>query len=291
MENTSPLTLLETINAKHLGLVRGSSTLYTKFSVLKLSGAIAIASTESKPTMSIIYPGTDKPPTILDTNNMYMPTLFLMICNQEYLAAASEGKIQLRNLGKKTSTVAYTFKESAHWCLCVVDERTVACVQESTSPIESFSQICLLNTDTEKFDLSSAIRIKADEVMTDMCYMKTTDGTACLLLSFPLNKLVQCVEMVGRLTNSRWGDRSTPGVSVQMTPSSLLLIPLRENCTCFQQRIALPLPPSVFIHLAFAFQAVFACRENMCMLATRTRTKTLTVLVSSLNQLHFRAVT
>ena len=30
-----------------------------------------------------------------------------------------------------------------------------------------------------------------------MCYVKTTDGTSCLLLSFPYGSLIQCVEMVG----------------------------------------------------------------------------------------------
>ena len=98
--------------------------------------------------------------------------------------------------------MAYTFKESAHWCLCAIDERTVACMAESTSSNEGFSQIRLLNTDSERFERTGTLRIKADEVMTDTCNVKTTDGTPCLLLAFPLKKVVQCVEMVG--AKVRW---------------------------------------------------------------------------------------
>ena len=64
-EETSSLTLHEAINVNHLEIVRGSSSLYTKFSMSELSGAIGIASTEAKPSLSVMYPRTDKPPLIL----------------------------------------------------------------------------------------------------------------------------------------------------------------------------------------------------------------------------------
>ena len=46
------------------------------------------------------------------------------------MAAASEDQILLWNMERNTSSVAYTFKERECWHLCVIDERTIACVAE-----------------------------------------------------------------------------------------------------------------------------------------------------------------
>ena len=90
----------------------------------------------------------------------------------------------------------YQLKEQKDWHLCAIDERSVACVAEQPG-LDGYSKIYTLNTGPEKFNLSSTLRVKAGRGITDICFVKTTDGTPCLLLSFPWNFLVQLVEMVG----------------------------------------------------------------------------------------------
>ena len=46
--------------------------------------------------------------------------------------------------------------------------------------------VYILNMDSEKFSLGGTITVclKAGAAITDVCYVKTADGTPCLLLSF-----------------------------------------------------------------------------------------------------------
>ena len=209
--DTSRLTLRETLEVSHIALGRASSSLYTKFTV---SRSIGIASPQAKPTLSVVYPTRDEITLVLSRDDLYTSALFIKIADQEYLASASRDGIRLWNLANNNNKVVYKFEESGLWRLCVIDERTVACGEEQPSP-DGFSKIYLLNTDTETFTLSGTLRVKAIQQIaeksgpssptrlkaaqgiTDMCYVKTTDGTSCLLLSFPFGSLIQCVEMVG----------------------------------------------------------------------------------------------
>ena len=193
--DTSPLKLLETMTVNHIKNFFG---LQTKFTVSKLSESVGMASIDLKHSLSVIYPGTNKPPLILSKDGVgHTSALFITISDQEYLAAASEDEIHIWNLTKNTSRVAYKFQESGRWHLCVIDERTVACVAEQPLSGHHFSKIYILNTDTEKFNLNSTIRKKADGTISDICYVKTADGTACLILNARQPGLIQCVEMVG----------------------------------------------------------------------------------------------
>ena len=196
MGDTSTLTLNETIKVDHVILGRGSSSLSTKFSVSELSGFVAIASLEARPTLSVISPGTDKHPMIFENDDQYKSALFVSVSDEEYLAAASKGSIYLWNLEENTPSMAFKLKAGKDWYLCAIDEKTVACVAEQPS-LECFSKIYTLNTDSEKFTLSGTLRLKARGRIMDMCYVKIVDGTPCLLLSLPWNGLVQSVEMVG----------------------------------------------------------------------------------------------
>ena len=231
--DTSRLTLHKTTEINHIALGRASSSLYTKFTI---SGSIGIASPQAKPTLSVVYPATDEITLVLSSDVQYTSALFTTISGQEYLAAASRDVIRLWNLIDNTSKIVYRFDGSGLWRLCAIDERTIACGEEQPSP-DGFSKIYLLNTDPEKFILSGTLRVQASQPIaekfgpsspptspteektsqqiteksgpssptklktaqgiTDMCYVKSTDGTPCLLLSFPFNSLIQCVEMVG----------------------------------------------------------------------------------------------
>ena len=193
--DTSPLKLLETMTVNHIKDFLG---LHTKFTVSKLSASVGIASRESDHSLSVIYPATNKPPLILSKDGVgHTSALFITVSDQEYLAAASEDEIHIWNLTKNTSRVAYKFQESGHWHLCAIDERTVCSIAQQPPSGHHFSNIYILNTDTEKFSLNSTIRMKADGTITDICYVKTADGTSCLILSAIRPSLIQCVEMVG----------------------------------------------------------------------------------------------
>ena len=191
----SSVTLLETIKVNHISPMTSPYAL--EFSISEFSGSVGIASWTGKPSLSVMYPGTDKPPLILSGKDRYISVLFSYMSNQEYLAAATGNEICLWNVEKNASSVAYTFPEEKDWHLCLIDDRTVACLPEHTSS-EDFNKIYILNMDTEKFTLSGTLRVKVGEkAITEMCYVKTTDGTACLLLLFPFIQAIKCVEIVG----------------------------------------------------------------------------------------------
>ena len=197
MGDTSALNLIETIKVNHIEIdqIFGGG-FFTKFTVSKSSGAIGIASRRDKPSLSIMYPGSDKPPLVLSRKDEYGSALFITISGQEYLAAASRDDICLWNLENNSSNVVYKFNEQKDWHLCLIDETTVASVAQYTSS-DGFNSIYILKTDDDMWTLSSTHLVKMNASVVEMYCMKTTDGTPCLLLSFPVNKLIQCLELVG----------------------------------------------------------------------------------------------
>ena len=193
--DTSALKLLETMKISHL---REFPSLFTTFGLSNLSQSVGIASRNTNHSLSVMYPGTNKPPLILSKDHAARAAaLFITISDQEYLADTAKDEIHIWNLERNTSSLAYKFQESGLRHLCVIDERTVASVAEQSSSGHHFSKIYILNTDTEKFNLNSTIRMTADGRITDICYVKTNDDTPCLLLSSPWNGYVYLLEMVG----------------------------------------------------------------------------------------------
>ena len=159
-------------------------------------GSIGIASIQAKPSLSVMYPGTDKPPLNLSRDDAYRSAFFITISDQEHLAAACRDGIFLWNLADNTSKVVYKFEKSGGWRLCVIDEGTVACVSEEPSS-DGFIYIHIIKIDAQMWTLSSSQFVKEKALLSDIPFVKTTDGTACLLLSFVNNNLTQCLEMVG----------------------------------------------------------------------------------------------
>ena len=152
---------------------------------------IGIASMQAKSSLSVMYPGTDKPLLILSRDNVYASALFVSISGQEYLAAASRDGIYLWNLEDNTSRVVYGYKEEKDWLLCL---RTVA--SAAMDKLSSFLSIYILKTDTEMWTLSSTHLVKVADSVSDMSYVKTKDGTTCLLLIDHIG-LFHSVELVG----------------------------------------------------------------------------------------------
>ena len=191
------MNLHETMEANHIVPVRRRfMSPNMTFAVSERSGSVAIAVFEAKPSLSAIFPGTDKPVHVLSRDEVYASTAFLTISDEEFLVTTSIDRIQIWDSTKNTSGEAYRFEENGLWHLCAIDERTIACVAEQP-PSNGFTKVHILNTETENFHLSNTLRVKTGHEMSDICFVKTPDGTACLLLSFPTNSRIQLVEMVG----------------------------------------------------------------------------------------------
>ena len=196
----SALTLEDMIHIDHLAQKDPINNILNKFS-LSSSGAIGIACHDGRPSLSVIYPGSSRPPQALSTEEgyLYVPSaVFIMKSAKDCLAAICSSTIHLWNLEDNTSSVIYKRKFDIGFGinLCVIDDRTVAYGEVDPSG-DGCQKIYILMTNTQPWSLSSMLVVRGIELIKDMCYMKTTDGTACLLLSCLHDNNVQAVEIVG----------------------------------------------------------------------------------------------
>ena len=235
-EDSSVLNHIETIIVNHVVLGPGTKI---KFTLSELSGSIGVVSKGGQPSLSVFYPDTDKSPLILSKEKMpslrvmypgpnkppfimskhqgYESALFMTATGKEYLAATSGGNIHLWNLQQSISSVAYKLNEQTPVNLCLIDERNVASVEQVPS-FQSFGKIYILNAEREKWRLISTYFIMINRLLSDICHVKTSDGTKCFLLVQPICSLVQCVEMVAGKV--RWQvDRQQMGGS--FSPQSI----------------------------------------------------------------------
>ena len=213
-EGASTLTLHETIKVSHIAPSSIKVALKVRFSVSETSGSVGIASGRTRPSLSIVYPGTDKHPLILSTDKGYVSTVFISVSDKEYLAAVCKGSVYLWDTEKGTSSLAYKFDERAHskMSLCVIDKTTVACGEVNPSP-EGLCKIYVLNTERKRWKLRGTVLAEAKDKITDMCFMKTADGTCCLVTAD--GSQVQAVEMIGgkirwRIVQQQMGKRFHP---------------------------------------------------------------------------------
>ena len=173
------------------------------------SEIIAIA---SQPSLSVIYPMTDKPPFILSADKSYACVIFFRVSDQrEKLAATctNDSSIHVRDSpDSRDSRVVYRLKSGRRKLmnLCVIDDRTVG-YGEVDAPGDGFCKVYILNTDSEReWILRTTINLATGvKSIYDMCYVKTLDGTSCLVLCCPYDGYVQAVEMIGG--NIKWKTR------------------------------------------------------------------------------------
>ena len=287
------MSLQQTLKVNHIVKSAGdrSSSLNTGFAVSESSGSIGIASADARPSLSVVYPGTDRPPVVLSRDNRYISPFFVKISDQEHLAAASEDQIHIWNLARNTSSVAYKFKESGHWHLCVIDERTVACVAEHSSSGHHLSKIYILNTDLEKFSLNSTIRMKADGTITGICYVK--DNRWHCVSTFEL-----CIHLFCSISRNH---RRESTVANRHPTYGWIISSLehlyRWDHSLHRQRTSRQVAPglcggtdqlscrSVSFLLATSILDLQVCRERTCTLDTWMRREKHTASASLLNRL------
>ena len=211
------------------------------------SGAVAIVCPEGKPSLSIVYPGTDRPPMVVSNDQVYSSALFIKtpeeksgiecefpmdsstghgieVCHKssgvmegmekgaakdelvstskEKLAATctNNKSIHLWNLDELTSSVTCKMKAaetSELMNLCIIDDTTVAYGDMYPKP-DGTHKVYIVNTSTDRWSLRSTLILDIRNIW-DMCFIKTTDGTSCLVLSCPSEHCVNAVELVCNL--------------------------------------------------------------------------------------------
>ena len=171
------------------------------------SGAIGI-SCEEKPSLSMMYPGTGKPPTVLSKGKtIYRSATFLKVHDTEYLAAAGsmDGCLFFWNIESKTAKKVFdpklptgqTYKDMN---ICKIDESIIG-YGEVCATTDGSRRVFILNTDKEELILSSTLRLFTPGEIWDICYTEV-EGTPCLLLCVPHAHRIMAVEMISAKT--RW---------------------------------------------------------------------------------------
>ena len=197
------LILKDTINVDHL-TPKGFSII-NNF-LLSSSGAIGIVCLFGSPSLSVIYPGSSHPPQVLSNEGrLYWSAVFMKNLGKECLAVTcrNNNTVHLWNLEDSTSSIVYKemSDKGKNMNLCVIDDRTVAYGEVIPSG-DGCQKIYILMTNTQPWSLSSTLVVRGIRSIQDMCYMKSADGTPCLLLACPNDGNVQAVEIVsGRI---RW---------------------------------------------------------------------------------------
>ena len=203
------LNLVKTWDLDHIPTT-GRIYLGNKFAVSE-SGAIAISSIE-KPSLSVIYPETDHQPRPLSGDYSYRCVEFVTLSGVEYLAAScnNDSSLHLVDPETRSHNVVYQFrsdKKPVAMNLCVIDDSMVACATLDHSS-DGVYNCHVLSVTPDKWLLSGTLKLRPNvEDVYDMSYMKTSDGTACLLLCFPIDGLVQAVEVIGGRTRWRCGEQ------------------------------------------------------------------------------------
>ena len=177
------------------------------------SGAVGISCTES-PSLSVMYPNTDKPPIILSYNTVYRSATFIKVSNKEYLAAASmnDGCLYLWDVKSKTSKKVFDPKlpqtqDDKGMNIFRINENTIGYGEACYSSLDQSRRVFILKTDTDEFTLSSTLRLFTPNTIFNMCYTEVEGGKPCLLLCIPHNQHIMAVEMIGGKTRWETGEQ------------------------------------------------------------------------------------
>ena len=187
------------------------------------SGALGISCDES-PSLSVMYPDTDKAPVILSKYTIYRSATFVKFRRKEYLAAAclDNGCLHLWDVVSKTYRTVFDPKLPEKKCfkrmnICKIDDSTIGYGEVQASP-DGSRRVFFLKMDTEEWTLSATLRLFTPADVWDMCYLKVEDGTPCLLLCIPDDHRIMGVEMgIGK---TRW-ERERQDMGENFEPRSI----------------------------------------------------------------------
>ena len=172
---------------------------------LSESGTIGISCFET-PSLSVMYPDTDKPPAVLSDQMTYYSAAFVKVSGKEYLAASCREDGCLYLWDTETSKKVFdpnlpSEQRDKGMHIFKIGDNTIGYGEGIASP-DGSRRVFILNTDTEEFTLSSTLRLFTPSSILDICYTKVDGGTPCLILCLPYDHRIMAVEMIGGKT--RW---------------------------------------------------------------------------------------
>ena len=128
------------------------------------SGAIGISCNET-PSLSVMYPSTDKATVILSDSKVYYSATFVKVLGKEYLAAScrEDGCLYLWDIESKTCKKVFDPKltkdqKDKRMNIFTINDDTIGYGEASASP-DGSRRIFILKTDTENIALSSTLRL------------------------------------------------------------------------------------------------------------------------------------
>ena len=171
------------------------------------SGAIGISCEES-PSLSVMYPETDKPLDILSNDKTYRSATFIKISKKEYLAVASDkdGCLYLWDIESKTPRKVFDpklpiEKKVKKKIICKTDNSTIG-YGEVSPLLDGSRRIFILKTDKEdEWTVCGTLKIFTPHDVRDMCHTEMVDGTRSLLFCIPHKHHIMAVEMVDGTTS------------------------------------------------------------------------------------------
>ena len=123
------------------------------------SGAIGISCEES-PSLSVMYPDSDKPPVLLSDVIEYRSAIFLKVTGKEYLAVAciDDGCLYLWDIEAKTSKKIFDPQlpkvgRSDYMNIFKISQNTIGYGEVRPSP-DGRRKIFILHTDTKEWNLT-----------------------------------------------------------------------------------------------------------------------------------------
>ena len=180
-------------------------TVGNSFTVFE-SGAVGFSCSE-KPSLSVMYPGTNVPLVNLSDRKVYSSATSVKISGVEYLAASckEDGRVYLWNIERNTSKKVFDPKLARerynHMIMCKINESTIG-YGEVGPDTDGTRKVFILRTNTtEEWTLSGTLNLVVPGYVYDMCY-KEVEGAQCLLLCIPHDNRIMAVEMIGGKT--RW---------------------------------------------------------------------------------------
>ena len=206
-EDDQSWKLVKTWKVDHVHM-RENNKFYlgNRFSISE-SGAVGISCFET-PSLSVMYPNSDKPPVILSDEVTYYSATLVNNSGKEYLASACEedGCLYLWDIESKISKKVFdpnlpSKQRKKGMNIFKINERTIGYGEVRASP-DGSRRVFILNMDTEELTLSSTLRLFTPTYILDICYIELDGGTPCLLLCLPKAHRIMAVEMIGGKT--RW---------------------------------------------------------------------------------------
>ena len=191
--------LVNTWTLDHVQADPTSANVSNSFTVSD-SGVIGISCVES-PSLSVMYPDTDKPPVILSNTATYSSATFVKVSKKEYLAAScnEDSCLYLWDIESKTSKKVFGQKlpseqRSNYMNIFEINGNSIGYGEATAAPDGSRS-VFILKKDPVEMIPSGILRLFTPNDIWDMCYISLQDLTACLLLCMPSGPRVMMVEM------------------------------------------------------------------------------------------------